>query len=252
MRAEHLGDPQRQVGRGDPFGQRPVQIDADDFRHEKRHRLPEHPRLGLDPAHAPADDAEAVDHRGVRIGAHEGIRIVGSTFRKDALREEFEVHLVDDPDPRRHHGERVERLLAPFEEFVAFPVPDEFDRHVLVERGLRAGKIHLHRVVDDEIHRHQRLHHFRISTLGHGGITHRGHIHQQRNTGEILQNDPGDSERDLVIAGRLRIPAGEIRNIVFGDLFPIAVAQDGFEDDPDRNREPVQARGAAAIAKGRQ
>ena len=36
--------------------------------------LAEHGRLRLDPAHSPAEDAEAVDHRGVGVRAHERVR----------------------------------------------------------------------------------------------------------------------------------------------------------------------------------
>ena len=35
--------------------------------------LAQHGRLGLDAADAPADDAEAVDHGGVRVGAEHGV-----------------------------------------------------------------------------------------------------------------------------------------------------------------------------------
>ena len=46
---------------------------ADDVRRQEINRLPEHARLGFDAADAPADNAEAVDHRRVRIGADERV-----------------------------------------------------------------------------------------------------------------------------------------------------------------------------------
>ena len=66
---------QREIGRGDAFAQRAGHVHADDFRREKINRLPEHAGFRLDSAHAPTDDAEAVDHRGVRIGADERVGI---------------------------------------------------------------------------------------------------------------------------------------------------------------------------------
>ncbi len=64
-----------QVGRGGAFGELAAQLEADDLRNEHRHRLPEHGRLGFDAADAPAEAAQAVDHRGVGIGADERVGI---------------------------------------------------------------------------------------------------------------------------------------------------------------------------------
>ena len=50
-----------------------VQAEADDLRDQHDRRLAQHGRLGLDAADAPADDAEAVDHGGVRVGAEHGV-----------------------------------------------------------------------------------------------------------------------------------------------------------------------------------
>ena len=74
LRAQHLRDVQREIGRGHAFAQRAGQMHADDFRREKINRLTEHARFRFDAADAPADDAEAVDHRRVRIGADERVR----------------------------------------------------------------------------------------------------------------------------------------------------------------------------------
>ena len=58
-----------------PSGSSPVQLEADDLRDQHRHRLAEHRRLGLDAADAPAEHAEAVDHRRVRVGADERVGV---------------------------------------------------------------------------------------------------------------------------------------------------------------------------------
>ena len=59
-------------------------------------------RFGLDAADAPADDAQAVDHRGVAVGADERIGErdgpCWSLRRKTHLGQVFEVHLVHDAD----------------------------------------------------------------------------------------------------------------------------------------------------------
>ena len=73
--AQHLRDGQDQVGRGAAFRQPAVQLEADHRRQQHGDRLAQHAGLGLDPADAPADHAQAVDHGGVRIGADQRIGI---------------------------------------------------------------------------------------------------------------------------------------------------------------------------------
>ena len=73
--AEHLGDGENQVGRGRALGEPPGEAESHDLGDQHRHRLAEHGGFGLDAAHAPAEHAEAVDHRGVRVGADEGVGV---------------------------------------------------------------------------------------------------------------------------------------------------------------------------------
>ncbi len=73
--AELLGDGQDEVGRGGPFAERAGELEPDHLRDQHRDRLAEHRRLGLDPADAPAEHAQAVDHRGVRVGPDQGVGI---------------------------------------------------------------------------------------------------------------------------------------------------------------------------------
>ena len=92
--AEDLGHGQHEVGRGRALGQRAGQLEADDLRHEHRERLAEHRRLGLDPADAPAEHAEPVDHRRVRVGADERVGERLAVALLDDAGEELEVDLV--------------------------------------------------------------------------------------------------------------------------------------------------------------
>ena len=59
-----------------PSLKRAGQMHADHVRREKINRLAEHARLGFDAADAPADDADAVDHGRVRIGADQRVRVI--------------------------------------------------------------------------------------------------------------------------------------------------------------------------------
>ena len=80
--AQDLGDGEHEVGGGRALRQLAREPEADDLRHEHRQRLAEHRRLGLDAADAPAEDAEPVDHRRVRVGADER---VGERHRRRAI-----------------------------------------------------------------------------------------------------------------------------------------------------------------------
>ena len=65
----------REIGRGDAFAQLSAHVHADDFRRQEINRLTEHAGFRFDSAHAPADDAETVDHGRVRIGADERVGV---------------------------------------------------------------------------------------------------------------------------------------------------------------------------------
>src|ERR1700704_1915921 len=71
------------------------------------------------------------------------------------LREVFEIDLMADAGSGRHHGEIRERLLAPFQEFVALLILLVFLDHILAERLVVAEEVDDHAVIDDEIDRHQ-------------------------------------------------------------------------------------------------
>ena len=116
---QHLGDRQHQIGGRRPFRQRAGQLEADDLRNQHRHRLPQHGRLGLDAADAPAQHAQPVDHRRVRVGADQRVgirqrgRAIGRLGPEDDPGQVLEVDLVDDPRVRRNDAEIIEARFAP-------------------------------------------------------------------------------------------------------------------------------------------
>ena len=137
--AQDLGHRQHQVGRGRSLAQLAVQPEADHLRDQHRQRLAQHRRLGLDAADAPAQHAQAVDHRRVRVGADQrvGIRLRGAGLgfgREHDARQVLQVHLVDDAGVGRHHREVAERGLSPAQERVALLVARELDLRVQRQR----------------------------------------------------------------------------------------------------------------------
>ena len=248
--AQQLRDGQRHVRGGDPFADGAGQMDAHHVGGEEINRLAEHARLGFDAADAPAHDAQAVDHGGVRIRAHQGVGIIHAVRFQHAFGEVFQIHLMHDADARRHHLEGVERLHAPFQKLVALAVAREFQVQI-ARHGIRAaGKIHLHRVVHHQVHRHQRLDDLRIlAQLGHGAA-HGRQVHQQRHPGEILQHDARDHERDFRRARLRRLPVGQFPHVRLAHLLAVAIAQDGFQDQPDGNGQFGDGADAGLFQRG--
>jgi hypothetical protein len=149
--AEDLRHRQDEVGRRRSLRQRSHELEPDDLRNEHRDRLAEHRRLGLDPSDAPAEDAEPVDHRRVRVGPDERVGEGDAVPIVDDAPEELEVDLVHDPGRRWNDLEVGERALAPAKEGVAFPVPLELELGIPEDRAPRRELVDLNRVVDHEL-----------------------------------------------------------------------------------------------------
>ena len=135
------------------------------------------------------------------------------------------------PMPGRDDFEGIESLHSPFQKLIARAVALEFDLHVLPQRIRRARDVNLHRVVDDQINRNQRLDNLRVLAQARHGRTHRGQIDQQRHAREILQDDAGDDEWNFGRAFGVRLPIGQSAHVVFLDLLAVKVAQHRFEHD---------------------
>ncbi len=233
-----------------PSRKRTADVHADDFRRQKINRLPKHAGFRFDSADAPTDDAEAVDHRRVGVGADQRVGIVNVAALQHAFGEILEVDLVHDADARRHETESLERLLAPFEKFVTLAVALEFHLHVQPQRRGRAGKINLHRVIDHEIDRHERLDDFGIAAEALHRAAHRGEIDHQRHAGEILQNDPRDDERNFLVRRRFRVPVGQRLDIFAADLFAVAIPEHRFENDSNADRKARDGTDALFLERG--
>ena len=145
-------------------------------------------------------------------------------------REIFEVDLVADAGAGRHDAEIAERLLAPFQEFVALLVALVFELDVAGEGHRRAELVDDDRVVDDEVDRHQRIDLLRIAAERRHGVAHGGEIDDGRNAGEILHQHARRAVGDLD-AGRALVgePAGDRLDAFLGDRAAVLVAQQVLE-----------------------
>ncbi len=241
--AQHLGDGEHQVGGGDAFLEFAGQFEADHLGNQHRHRLAEHRRFRLDTADAPAEDAEAVDHGGVRVGADQGVGegkgLAVLLVGPHGAAEVFEVDLVADAGARRHHAEVGEGVLAPAQKGIALAVALHLDLDVLAE-GRGAGElVDHHRVVDHQVDRRQRVDFLRIATgLGHGGA-HGGEIDHRRHAGEILHQYAGRAVLDLALRAAVFQPVGNGLHIGAGDGLVVFPAQQIFQQDFQRHRQAV-------------
>ena len=236
--AQHLGHGQHKVGRGRAFRQFAGETEADHLRDQHRRRLAQHRGFGLDAADTPAQHAEAVDHRGVGVGAEQGVRerpcLAIDVARHHHAREVFEVHLVHDAGGGRHHLEIIQRLLAPAQEGVTFVVALEFDLGIARQRVGLAEHIHLHRVVDHEFRGRERVDLLGVAAQRHHRIAHRGEIDHARHAGEILQHHACGQEGNLGGRLGLRIPVQHRFDLRFRDFAAVLVAQQVFQQDLHR------------------
>ena len=80
-------------------------------------------------------------------------------------------------------------------------------------------------MVDDHFGGIERVNAVRVSTEGGHGLTHGCQIDDAGNSGEVLHNDTGGSELNLLIGFRGGLPRGECFNLRGGDVSAIFGAQ---------------------------
>ena len=250
--AQQLRHREDQIGRGAALPQVAGELDADDLGDEHAHRLAEHGGFGLDAADAPAQHAQPVDHRGVRVGADQGVRIgIGRGATRAVGGEHdpgqvLEVHLVADAGVRRHDEEVVEGLLRPPQQLVTLLVAVELQVGVAPEGVGAAEDVGDDRVVDDQLGRDERVDPARVAAeVGHG-VTHRDQIHHTGHPGEVLQQHPRRRELNLGAALGRRIPGAERVDLLGRHQRAVLVAQQVLQQhlqavgQPRRAVDPVQ------------
>ena len=236
--AELFDDSQDQIRRRRPFRQLARELEADDVGYQHGNRLAEHGRFRLDTAHAPAENAEAVDHCRMGVGADDG---VGEGARRAVVLlgeyhtgQVFQIDLMHDAGIRRYDFEVGERVLAPAQEGIALLVAGELQLCVQIH-GVRLGEcVHLQRVVDDQLHRRHGTDLFRVVAEGAHCVAHGGEIHDRRHAGEVLQQHPCRRKGDL--RGRLgfRVPSGQGLDVAPGNVDAVLMAKQVLEENLER------------------
>ena len=243
--AQHLGDRQHQVGRGRALGQLAVEPEADHLRDQHRHRLAEHRRLGLDPADAPAEHAEAVDHRRVRVGADERVRVglrAGSapvSLTNTTRARYSRLTWCTMPVSGGTTLKLSKRRLPPAQECVALLVALELELGVALERAGRPELVDLHGVVDHQLGGHQRVDLAGVAAHRRDRIAHRREVDDRRDAGEVLHDHARGRERDLLARLGLGVPTRRAPRCRCGpDRLAVLVPQQVLEQDLERERQP--------------
>ena len=237
--AQHLGDGQHQVGGGGALGQLAGQLEADDARDQHGDRLAEHRGLGLDAADAPADHADAVDHRGVGVGADAGVGVGHAVAHHDHAGEVLDVDLVDDAGAGRDDLEVVERALAPAQELVALAVALVLDLDVALEGLRRAEDVGDHGVVDDHLGGRERVDLRGVAAeLGHR-LAHGGEVDDAGDAGEVLHDHAGGRELDLLVGRGAGVPAGDRLDVVGGDVRAVLGAEQVLQQHLQREGQAL-------------
>src|SRR6478672_13861338 len=131
---------------------------------------------------------------------------------------------MDDADSRRNKLESFKSLLTPLEKLVTLAIA--LERHVQIEfeRARRTKEIDLHRVIDNQIDRHERLDDLRVASEPLHSAAHRCEVDNQRNSSEVLQNNARYDEWDFRVRWRLRVPVRQCFDIFPPDFFSIAIS----------------------------
>src|SRR6185312_1657776 len=130
---------------------------------------------------------------------------------------------MHDADSRWNELESLESLLTPLKKLVTLAVALELHVQIEFQRARRTKEIDLHRVIDDQVHRYERLDDLRVASQPLHRAAHRREIDNQRNSGEVLQNNARNDEWNLRVRGGFRVPFCKRFNIFASDLFPVAV-----------------------------
>ncbi len=131
----------------------------------------------------------------------------------------------------------VESHLAPAQERIALDVALEFDFRIFLERIGGAEIIDLHRVVDHQIDRCQRIDLLGIAAQPLHRLAHGRQIDHGGNTGQVLHQHPRRHEGDFFSRFYLGIPVGQRFNVGFVDVMIVFLPEQILQQDLQRYRQ---------------
>ncbi len=145
---------------------------------------------------------------------------------------------MDDADAGWHHAESLERLLAPLEELVTLAVALEFEIEIELQGLGGAEEIHLHGVVDHEVHGDERLDHLRIAAEPGDGGAHGARSTSKGTPVKSCNTTRATTKGISTCSGFLAFQLARVLTSCSETFFPVAIAQDRLEDNADGDGEP--------------
>ena len=116
-----------------------MQAHADDFGHREGISPAQQRRFGVYAPDPPAEHAERIDHRRVRISADDEVRKspvdTGLLGLHHDLGDLLQVDLMDDAGPRGRDAQAGEGLCGPFDEGIALFVAGKFMLQIALHRS---------------------------------------------------------------------------------------------------------------------
>ena len=144
---------------------------------------------------------------------------------------------MQDAEARRDQADAVVGLRRPFDEAEALEVALDFELHVLAQRIRRAVVIYGKRVIERHVDRHLGLHQPRRASGAPHRVAQRREIAQQRNASRTIEHDAPDDKRNFIFTLAVGLPFCQLANVLFRHDAAVAVAQQRFKHDADRNRQ---------------
>jgi hypothetical protein len=271
--AQPLRHYERQIGGETPLRQPPFEPHTDHLGNPQSQRHAEHDGFGLDAADAPAEHAQAVDHRRVTVRANQrvgnGPAHAVPLLHADHGGEALHVDGVHDAGAGREDAEAPHRIGRPLHEAVALGVPLHLAGHV-VAQGIRPGRdVHRHRMVGRGGDRAGRVQPRRVAAGLGQGVAHRRYVHQRRPAGRVVHQDAAGCEGDFRLApprlqpveqrapsGLGRIRAGLAQHVLQQDAvtprhaFQSAIGGGPYIDVPHRAEGAGQDAGGTLVDHG--
>ena len=107
-------------------------------------------------------------------------------------------------------------------------------RGVVGQRLRRAVLVDLHRVVDDQLGRGERIDLLGIAAEAHDRLAHRGEVDDAGHAGEVLHDHARGREGDFVRGRGLRVPVQQRFDVLARDVDAVLEAQQVLEQDLQR------------------
>jgi hypothetical protein len=139
--------------------------------------------------------------------------------------------------------------LAPLQELVALTVALELDLHVAAQGVWHPRHVGHHGVVDHELGGHERVDPPGVAAEGGHGVAHGGEVDDRRHAGEVLEEDPGRRERELLVARTGRVPRRQLGDRLLGHGDAVDPAQQVLQQDLEGVREAATSPASTASSR---